>query len=205
MALFAVRVANGVRLSTSSRGLRAHVGPRGARIHVGGGRTGVSTGAGPFTAYTGLSSTSRSRSSSGPTRAQLAQGEKERMFLELRSQIQAIVDMHRLEFPSVERQRIPPPDPVDDRPLITAREKQFLAGIRIWKRAERKTAKERAKEAAAADACRLAEDRTKEYKKRQTELDRWWDLLSRNDPETVIETVDEAFEDNSAPAAPCER
>lgn len=36
----------------------------------------------------------------------------------------------------------------------------------------------------------------------QTELDREWQALLANDPETVIAVLEEAFEDNEAPAAP---
>jgi len=36
----------------------------------------------------------------------------------------------------------------------------------------------------------------------QAELDRWWAALLRNEPDTVIGTLAEAFEDNEAAAAP---
>lgn len=202
---FSVKVAKGVRLSASSRGLRAHVGPRGARLHVGGGGTGVSTGSGPFTYYSSLSGSrarSTSRGSGGPTKAQLAQMEKEQEFLRLREIITGIVEIHQVEFPPAEKPQLPPPPPPDPKPFQKAREKEEMAGISLFKRTARKEAKKRASELAAADLAREKERLAEERRREQTDLDAAWDRLLNNDPATVIATVDEAFEDNQAPAAP---
>lgn len=202
---FSVKVAKGVRLSASSRGLRAHVGPRGARLHVGGGGTGVSTGRGPVTYYSSLSggrARSTSRTSGGPTKAQLAQMEKEEEFLRLREIITGIVQIHQVEFPPAEKPELPPPQAPDPRPFQKTREKEEMAGISLLKRSARKEAKGRANELAAQDLVREKERRAEEHRREQADLDAAWGLLLANDPATVIATVDEAFEDNHAPAAP---
>lgn len=199
------RIAKGVRISTSSRGLRAHVGPRAARLHIGGGGSGISTGTGPVTYYTSLGgkrrSTSRARST-GPSNAQLAQAEKEQEFLRLRELFQAILDIHRVEFPKSERPIAPPPEPVDEASLHKTRKKEQLRGVAFWKLSERKAAKARAKELAAADVTQQRTRRAEQRAARQRDLDEAWARLVSNDQATVMATIDQAFEDNQAPAAP---
>lgn len=200
------RVAKGVRISASSRGLRAHVGPRGARLHVGSGRTGVSTGAGPFTYYTsGSGSRGRGGSGSrsgGPTKAQLAQAAKEEEFIRLRDELRSILEIHRFEFLPAQKPVAPGVDAPTLDALIKEREKEFLDGVSLFKRADRREAKARARELAAADLAAQMAALEAERARAQTEIDEGWQRLMANDPETVIATVDAAFEDNEAPAAP---
>lgn len=199
---FSVKVAKGVRISASSRGLRTHVGPRGARIHAGGGRTGMSTGAGPFTYYSSLSGSSRSRGAGGPTKTQLAQAEKERQFLELREALSTIMNIHKTGFSPAQHPKVPPITPPDEKALYRKREEELLNGISLFKRAERKASKEKAAELAAADLRSEKARLQQAHDEQQAELDAAWSRLNENDPETVIATIDEAFEDNQAPAAP---
>lgn len=205
MNFFSVRLAKGVRISASPRGLRAHVGPRGSRLHFGGGGTGVSTGAGPFTYYTSLDSGTRRRTSSGaggPSRSELARAEKEREVARLAAQIEAILNVHRAEFPKAEPPVAPAAEPSDPGKFLAARTAELVRGIPVWKFRDRRAARERAEELAREDAqqeeLRLAEDR----EALQRQLDEGWERLLANDPVTVIDTVDAAFEDNRAPAAP---
>jgi len=202
---FAMRVGKGVRISASPRGLRAHVGPRGARMHFGAGRPAVSTGKGPFTYYTSVGggrTRSASPRASGPSQPQLALQHKEQEFHRLHAMFQAILEIHRAEFPQAERQLAPPPDPVDEVSLRRAREKEQLAGVPIWRMSDRRAAKARARELAAKDARSEKERRESQNQIQQKELDEAWDRLCYNDPATVIDTVDDAFEDNKAPAVP---
>jgi hypothetical protein len=198
---FAMRMGKGVRISASSRGLRAHVGPRRSRIHFGSGRTNVSTGKGPFTYYTGLGGSSRS-TSSGPSQRQLALAQKEQEFLRLREVFEAILEIHRVEFPRAKRPVAPPAEAVDEASLRKAREKEELVDVPVWKRGDRKTAKTRARELAAEDV-RIEKERREQARiDVQRELDEVWERLCSNDPATVIDVIDDAFEDNEAPAAP---
>lgn len=202
--LGAVRVGKGVRISASTRGLRAHVGQRGGRLHFGGGgRTGISTGAGPFTYYTSGGSSRRSGSSyGGPTKAELARAEKIAEGQKLREEILSIVEIHRVDFPPVSKpDPEPPPAPRIDR-FLKQRQKQELQGVSILKRAERRGAKERARQLAKTDLKLEQERLDAEHAEAVGQIDHDWELLLSNDPETVIATVDGAFEDNDAPAAP---
>lgn len=203
--LGAVRLGKGVRMSVSSRGLRAHVGPRAARVHFGGGgRTGISTGTGPFTYYTSGGS-SRRRSSAGygsPTKAELARMEKLEEGDRLRHEILSIVEIHRADFPPARKPDPEPPSRSSLDRFLKQRQKQKLDGIPIFKRSERKEAKERASELAAEDLKREQGRLDAEHAEAVARIEQEWKLLLGNDPETVIATVDEAFEDNEAPAAP---
>lgn len=79
--------------------------------------------------------------------------------------------------------------------------KRELAGISLLKRKERRAAKERARAAAGQET---AEEQGRRKQKRaaiQQELDEHWKLLLENDPQTVLETLEAAFDDNEAPAA----
>lgn len=198
------RVSKGVRISASSRGLRAHVGPRGSRLHMGGGRTGVSTGAGPFTYYTSGGSGSRSgtRTSGGPTKAPLAQAQKEEEFQRLRRELLSILEIHRVDFPAAQKPILPPPDLPKIDHFLERREKEMLAGISLLKRAERKEAKSRARHLASQDLEAETQRQIAQHEEDQAEIDAEWDRLNANDPETVIAIIDAAFEDNDAPAAP---
>jgi hypothetical protein len=196
-----IRVAKGVRISASSRGLRTHVGPRGARLHLGGGCTGVSTGAGPFTYYTS-GSDRRSSRGSGPNKAGLARSEKLVEGARLQAEILSIIEIHRVTFQPIDK-------PVVERPIapridsfVKRRENEQLQGISLFKRAERKQAKTRAKQLAVADLKQEQERLDAEHRSILERIDRDWERLVGNDPDTVISTVETAFEDNQAPAAP---
>lgn len=200
--LGAVRLGKGVRLSVSSRGLRAHVGPRAARIHFGGGRTGVSTGAGPFTYYTSGSSSRRSGYSGGPTKSEIARAEKIEEGARLRDEILRIIEIHRVSFPPIEKPSVPAPAEPTLAPYLKQRKQQALRGISIFKRKERKQAIERATELAEQDLMSEKERLAALHAENMEKVEADWNLLLENDPETVIATVDAAFEDNDAPAAP---
>lgn len=170
----------------------------------GGGRTGISTGAGPFTYYTSGGSSRRSGSSGygGPTKAEMARAEKIEEGERLREEILSMVEIHRLDFPPVSK---PDPDPPTAPRLdgfLKQRQKQELQGISMFKRAERKEAKERARQLAEADIKKEQERLDAEHAEAVERIEQDWELLLSNDPEIVIASVDEAFEDNEAPAAP---
>lgn len=167
----------------------------------------MSTGAGPFTYYTsGGGSSSRGgssgRGSGGLTKAQLTQIEKEQEFMHLREQLLSIIEIHRVEFPQVQKPILEKPP----RPALALfekqRKKELLAKIPFLSFSRRKEAKKRAHEMALEDVRKDEERRRLEYESAQREVDAQWARLMANDPETVIAMVDQALEDNKAPAAP---
>lgn len=213
---FSVKLAPGIRIRASRHGIRAGIGPRAARVHVGSGRTGFSSGVGPFSVYTSVGgkrrSTARSRSGRPSTaalqrqaamarRAQ-AQAEKVQEARRLAGIFQEILNLHREDFEPVQRPVVLPPPMVDVEELRMRHEKAQLHGIGLFARAERAAARQRAVVAADAEAAMLRRQADAEYARAQSELDAQWALLLGNDPDTVLATLAEAFEDNEASAAP---
>jgi hypothetical protein len=211
---FSVKLAPGVRIRASNRGIRAGIGPRAARVHVGTGRPGFSSGVGPFSVYTSVGGKRRSRSrGGGPSAAALerqaaaarraqAQAEKLQEARRLAVIFQEILNLHREEFEAVQRPAAPMPLVPDVAKLREQHEKTELRGIGLFKRAERAAARQRAAEAAETERAALRQRARAERKRAQAELDGQWRRLTGNDPDTVIATLTEAFEDNEAPAAP---
>lgn len=206
---FSFKVAPGVRIRASSRGVRTSVGPRIARVHVGGGRTGISTGAGPVSFYTSLSGGSRGRSGSSTTRSRsvgasqraVAEAAKQQAADELRRALNEILNLHRQDFAPSTAPQAPAPPPVDRAAVLAEHEARELKGIGWFKRAERKQARATAAMTAERQIAQLEAQRQHEQREVQDQIDRWWGALLRNDPETVLSVLAEAFGDNEAPAA----
>jgi hypothetical protein len=201
---FSVKMAPGVRVRASSRGLRTSVGPRIARVHVGAGRTGLSTGAGPVGFYTSAGGSRGAGSSSQGSAAvarQLDAANKAQEAEELAQVLLKILRLHRQEFPTSH-----PPEAldvsVDEAEIYERHHQQALTGVGRFARKERAQAKERASVAARTEIKTTRAHGEAQRAALQTELDEAWQRLLANDPETVIGTLAEAFEDNEAAAAP---
>ena len=208
---FSVKLAPGVRVRASSRGVRTSLGPRAARVHVGGGRTGFSTGVGPVGYYTSVGGSSRStaRRTSGTGSAaasrQLAAAQRAADKAEearsLRDALVAILDLHRTDFAPAQPPVAPPPPPVDVTAILAKHVKDAKAGTSVFSRTARRNALAEAAVRAQAEAAHFNALYAKERKEWQSRLDERWALLNRNDPDVVLLTLAEAFEDNDAAAA----
>jgi hypothetical protein len=214
---FSVKLAPGVRVRVSSHGVRAGVGPRIARVHVGSGRTGLSSGLGPFSVY-GAVGGKRRRKSSGrrsghPSGAALerqaaaarraqAEADKAREAQRLAAIFQEIISLHRQDFLPVERPVAPMPDLPDPNAVREWHERNALRGVGRFDRAKRAAARQYAARAAQAELNDRWRQAQAEQAHAQQELDTQWARLTGNDPDTVLATLAEAFEDNEAPAAP---
>jgi hypothetical protein len=206
---FSFKVAPGVRVRASSRGIRTSVGPRAARVHFGTGRTAFSSGAGPVTFYTRAGGgTRRSSGVASYQRQQAAyarQEAKEQKLQQARDLLAAfedIMNLHRAEFPPARPAVAPPAPPVDAVAIRNAHEQAAVAGIGVFKRAERKAAKDSARVAADSEveALQRANDAAREADQRV--LDLAWANLLANDPDHVLDALEAAFEDNEAAAVP---
>ena len=205
---FSFKVAPGVRIRASSRGVRTSVGSRSARVSFGAGRTSISSGVGPVSFSTSLGR-SRAGSRSGgrqPSIAsyqrQLAAAQKAEEAQSLAAAFQEILDVHRAEFPPAVRPIAPAPPSPDEKEIRRRHERADLEGIGLFKRAERTEAKERARLAAAHELEAVRRQLVQQEAEWQRQLDEQWDRLCGNDPDIVLTTLAEAFEDNEAPAAP---
>ena len=214
---FSIKLAPGVRVRASSRGLRTSVGPRAARVHFGAGRAGVSTGAGPVGFYTSLGSgRSRSGSRGGSSRGsatasyqrelarqqrQAEQAQRIEDAKELIKTFEHILSLHREEFASATRPIAPPPGQPDRAAIYAFYKRQVLQGVGMFKRAEREQAKQKAAAWTDAEVQRLWNEQVQQHEQAQAYLDQMWRQLCSNVPEVVLETLQEAFEDNEVPSA----
>ncbi len=205
---FSFKVAPGVRIRASSRGVRTSVGPRAARVHFGSGRTGISTGAGPVSFYSSLGGGRRGGSRGGgrpPSIAsyqrQLAAAQKAEEAQRLAAAFQEILNLHRTEFPSAVRPVAPSPPLPNAAEVQRQHERAAVSGIGLFKRAARAEAKERAAAAAEEELAEARRKASEQQAQLQGQLDETWGQLCGNDPDVVLATLAEAFEDNEAPAA----
>ncbi|MBG6141589.1 hypothetical protein [Longispora fulva] len=135
--------------------------------------------------------------------AQRAQQQAAKAMLaqQLAASFAGLVNVHRSGFASAQRPIAPAPPEPNRAAMYKQFEQQFLAGIGWLKRTERKAAKQRAASATEqgvqVERARLAAEQARW----QQQLDERWKLLCDNDPEVVMETLAEAFDDNEAPAA----
>lgn len=212
---FSVKLAPGVRIRASSRGVRTSIGPRAARVHFGAGRTGMSTGIGPVGLYTSVGGSRRSgssRRSATSTQAayqrqmaaqqrHAAQADKAAQAQQLADAFLRILALHRVDFPSAQRPVAPEPAAPDRAAINAHYEKQALAGISLFRRAERAAAKQQAAAWTDPEVKRQWQTLKDQQAQWQQALDQQWQLLCGNDPDVVLQTLAEAFEDNEAPSA----
>jgi hypothetical protein len=193
---FSVRVAKGVRISASSRGVRTSVRAGPVSYSVGSSRRRSSR-----SSYRGTTGGSTRATYAGSQRA-LQEAAKHEQAQELRQAFERILNLHRQEFPPASQPVVSPPPALDESAVRKRHEATALQGIGIFKRSERAAAKERAAASAQQeiDAERLRQ--AAEQDALQAELDQRWQALNGNDPEAVLDTLADAFEDNEAAAAP---
>jgi hypothetical protein len=108
---------------------------------------------------------------------------------------------------AVQRERFAPiTKPVPDPP--TSVDRQAIAqeewvgrkkDAPVWKVSKRKALKVEAEAAAIIRSDAEANEATKDFERRQEEIDRWWDALNRGDPDITKATLRAAFSDNPAP------
>ncbi|OKI64362.1 DUF4236 domain-containing protein [Micromonospora sp. CB01531] len=210
---FSIKLAPGVRIRASSRGIRTSVGPRAARVHFGAGRTGFSTGVGPVGFYTSLGGGRRGNSRGRTTStasyqrqvaAQQRQAVQAQRAEEARLLAQAflrILELHRVDFPAASRPIAPEPAPPDRASIYKHYEHHALAGIGLFERGKRAQAKQQAAQWTEAEVQRQRDLLREQQTGWQQYLDERWQQLCTNVPDVVLETLEEAFEDNEAPSA----
>jgi hypothetical protein len=122
-------------------------------------------------------------------------------WLELNKQMLAMAFVHEDEFPVATAPLAPHPEPVETSEFLSRHEREQLAGISIFKRAQRRAARARAAETAAEEVERENHRREQEHQALQASLDDHWRDLTSNEPHTLHEAIEAAFEDNEMPAA----
>lgn len=208
------KVAQGVRISASSRGVRTSIGNNKARVSFGGGRTytsakiaGVRVSQDSYSSgrsstrvsvggrSTGVSS-SASRSSS--PRPSLAQLERAAQAEEVMRVERELTSLHLEQFPAAAPEPVPAPEPVSLDALVKERQRQAVRGIGFLRFGERRAARERAKADAGLEAARIDAENGEIYRGLLDDAaDRWRRLLD-HEPEAVITAIDSVFADNAS-------
>lgn len=133
-------------------------------------------------------------------RAAERQTELEHWF-ELNKQMLSLAFVHKDSFPDAVAPTVAPPEAVDESEVLARHEREQLTGISIFKRSQRRAAKERASETAAQEVERETGQRARDHDAVQSSLDEHWRQLLANDSHAVFEAIEAAFEDNEMPAA----
>jgi hypothetical protein len=172
---------------------------------MGPGRVGISSGVGPISVYSSLGggrrTGGRSGGSIGSYQRQLAAADKASQARELDEALTRILNLHREGFSPAQKPVAPAPTALDQEAIFRGYRKEAVSGIGLFKRSERATARQQAQVAADQELARLREAQRAEHLSAQAILDEQWSLLCANDPTLVLTTLEEAFEDNEAPAA----
>jgi hypothetical protein len=151
----------------------------------------------------------KSRRTSGPSQAQIRsyqaltrREEVAQRAAALAGLESALVSAHREAFEPAQPATADSVEPVDEAAIQWEARREALQGISWFAFSQRREAKH---DAQAWAERRVAEEQERRLQARaegQAELDREWHALCANEPGTVLEHLEEAFEDNQAPAVP---
>lgn len=197
------RIAPGLKLRAAPSGFGIGVGPRAGRVWIGSHGVGVSTGAGPISLYKHLGGSRRSYPSSmAAYERQVRQARQAEELARLARQLEEMLSVHRQAFAPANPPVAPPAAPVDTDAIERRHRKEALRTIPLLRLSERRAAKERARASAPEEAASEGARLERERDAAQRLLDEAWRRLLANDPDTVLQTLAEAFADNRAPAVP---
>lgn len=185
------RVARGLRFRVTRRGPRLSLGPRIARVHVGGGRSAVSTGAGPVTLWHTLSGGGGRPGGGAPRGAS-----KEQAWQQARAHLDRLLHAHEQTWDLATRPLVDQPSPVDGDAVRRELRREAVAGLPWWRLAARGRARKEADTRVDAVVVDRQAELDAAHASQQATADRWWRLLCDNDPDTVAERLDRAYEDN---------
>lgn len=185
-----------------SRGIYTVTNPLGAAenalidsvLNAGSGRRRSSSST--YRSASGSSSRSQPSASRAPSPA--AQAKIQQAF-DAHDALTSLMAAGRERFQPAARPIVPAPALTDAAPLEAAEWAARKKQASFWRRTERKRL--RLEAAAAARASADAHDRqlTEQARKRQVEIDVWWQNLSRGDEPTLTAALQSAFADNPAP------
>lgn len=119
---------------------------------------------------------------------------------QLASALISITEIHHQEFPSASAPVAPPPPALDEAKIRAAHRETAKKQTSVFARRARKAALAAADDAASAEIAAKIESGRARQAEHQAELDAWWAALETCDPDTVLETLVAAYEDNEAAA-----
>jgi hypothetical protein len=101
----------------------------------------------------------------------------------------AIMNLHRQDFPSATAPVAPLPPAVDEQEIRARHQAQALRGIGLFQRATRARARQAASYVADQEILATRTELARQQQQWQAYLDRQWAALCAYDPETVISTL----------------
>jgi hypothetical protein len=109
--------------------------------------------------------------------------------------------VHREEFDLAQKPSIAAPAPVDRRQVKARLQAEAVDGIGALKLSERRAAKRAVVERLDAEVAAEEVRRAEEVAEKQRAWDEFWERLGAGEAGAVLPMLEEAFEDNEAPAA----
>ena len=112
-----------------------------------------------------------------------------------------IVNLHRVEFSPARPPVLPPPRQPDRAAIHGHYEAHALTGVSVFNFRGRREARRRAQAWTDTEVQRQCAEASGQHARLQADYDDRWRHLCENSPVVVIETLEEAFEDNEVPSA----
>ena len=119
----------------------------------------------------------------------------------LRDAFEAILALHREEFPLAKRRVLPPPPEPPASRFRRIHRDQARKASSIFDRADRRRALDQADQLTARDVAWARAELVRQTTLHQARLDAQWNALLACEPETVLLALNEAFADNEAAAS----
>ncbi|HUR47913.1 MAG TPA: TerD family protein [Acidimicrobiales bacterium] len=129
-----------------------------------------------------------------------AHAEKEAAIARLQAVLNDLTTDHLQDFPRAQRPAPPTPPATPLEVIAKEATRHHLAGVSVFARRERTTAKEHAQREAAAYLADLEQQIRARRREWEEDAESWWRALNNNDEPTVLDAVNAAFSDNPAPA-----
>lgn len=121
--------------------------------------------------------------------------------LDLDNRLVEMCQVHREEFEPAQKPAPAEPEPVDPREVKARLEAEAVEGIGTLKFSERRAAKKAARERLDEETVAEEQRRAEQAAETQRAWDEFWAKLLANDADAVLPALEQAFEDNEAPAA----
>jgi hypothetical protein len=114
-------------------------------------------------------------------------------------ELSKLLAVQRERFAPIAKPLADPPAPIDHKAIANEDWTRRKGDVPAWKRAKRKALKVEAEAAVTLRVDTETAGATKDYERRQAEIDTWWDALNRGDSDVMKATLKAAFSDNPAP------
>lgn len=120
---------------------------------------------------------------------------------DLDNQLAAMCSAHLEHLEPAEKPPPPEPAPVDPRAVKNRLVNDAVSGISIFQLGQRRRARRAALERLDAEVAAEEQQQAADAASLKKQWDEYWSRLLANDPQAILPALEQAFEDNEAPAA----